>query len=134
MSPNGPLPDIGDSQEGCKLRQKEAVKEKQLLKGDTTLPDTPNVDQVTRSKGTRTTTGTNWHSKGGSKSKCTNCSNNSYPREQYPALNVTLFCLPERRSLQCTLLVLSVKNGSRGRRNPFRFSLFGAIMSNLMDS
>ena len=56
------------------VRQKEAVKEQQqLLKGDTTLPDTPNVDHVTHSKGTRTTTGAKWHSKGGSKSKCTNC-------------------------------------------------------------
>ena len=32
------------------VRQKEAVKEQQqLLKGDTTLPDTPNVDHVTHS-------------------------------------------------------------------------------------
>ena len=51
------------------VRLKEAVTEQQqLLKGDTTLPDTPNVDQVTHSKGTRATTGAKWHSKGGSKS------------------------------------------------------------------
>ena len=74
------------------VRQKEAVKEQQqLLKGDTTLPDTPNVDHVTHSKGTRTTTGAKWHSKGGSKGKCTNCGNNSHPREQCPARNATCF-------------------------------------------
>ena len=76
------------------VRQKEAVKEQQqqqLLKGDTTLPVTPNFDQVTHSKGTRTTTGAKWHSKGGSKSKCTNCGDDFHPREQCPARNVTCF-------------------------------------------
>ena len=74
------------------VRQKEAVKvQLQLLKGDTTLPDTPNVDQVTHNEGTRTTSGAKWHSKGGSKSKCTNCDNNFHPREQCPARNVTCF-------------------------------------------
>ena len=39
------------------VRQKEAMKEQQLVKRDTTLPDTLNVDQVTDSKGARNTTG-----------------------------------------------------------------------------
>ena len=112
------------------VRQNKAVKEQQqLLKGHTNRPDTPNVDQVTHSKGTRTTTDAKWHSKGGSKSKCTNCGNNFHRREQCLARH--LFCLSEGRSLQCTVSVPSVKNGGR---NPYGFSLFGAIKSNLMDS
>ena len=76
------------------VRQKEAVKEQQqlhVLKGNTTRPDTPNVDQVTHSKGTRTTTDAKWHSKGGSKRKCKNCGNNFHPKEQCPARNFTCF-------------------------------------------